>query len=301
MAAIGDILKITQMSASKESRQLGKQIAKAQTSYRSSTSVNKMMPGERAERLAELRRRYRSESDYLSSSKSNFKSSKNYFSEEAKAQRASVGKSQVDKFNRRASQQKANRNPDEIKREYRTKASQERKSIREERMEKNRARVIEETNSALNGVTVKNKFLGRMGSTGRTLANSAYSNLSEPGNLKNAGKRIVQTAALGAGSSAGIAYLQGDDPWQAAKTGAFRGAMAGAGYQGLKAATHTERSLLKGGAKDIAKGVRDTFRAHTNTGNAALRQSGMSNQLKRVLEANQSVRMGESIFGLNGK
>lgn len=62
---------------------------------------------------------------------------------------------------------------------------------------------------------------------------------------------------------------------------------AGAGYHGLKAATHANKGSIKGNLKHIGSTTQQVYKAHTPAGNAAMRQNGVSNQLKRVLEANQ--------------
>lgn len=170
-----------------------------------------------------------------------------------------------------------------------------------ERNARKRELSIRRAPKILDGVEPSDKFLRRIGLTGTTLFRSAVGNLSAKGNLATAGKKVVQSATVGAASSAGLAYLQGDDPWQAAKGGAFKGALVGASYQGLKAATHTPQAIFKGGATNIGRTVADTYKAHTSAGQAAFRQNGMSSQLQRVLQTNQSVRMNQSIFGLNGK
>lgn len=152
-------------------------------------------------------------------------------------------------------------------------------------------------NGRLDGVEAKDTFFKSIGATGATLGRSMYKNLSEKGALKRAAIGTLQTSAVSAAASGGLAALNGDDPWEAAKTGAIRGALAGAGYQGLKAATHTTAGFGKGGMKQIGRGLKDTYGAHTVSGQAAIRQNGqMSNQLKRILMAGKDTKIAEQVL-----
>lgn len=154
-------------------------------------------------------------------------------------------------------------------------------------------------NRALNGVNVKGNWFSRIGATASTLFGSAVTNLSKEGALGHAGKQVVKSAAVGAGFQGGLAALQGDDPWEAAKKGAFQGAMVGAGYQGLKAATHANASSIRGNLKHMGSTVADTYRAHSSAGQTYMRQNGVSDQLKRVLDANRMSRVNEAANKLN--
>lgn len=152
---------------------------------------------------------------------------------------------------------------------------------------------------SLKGVNTDRGLLSRVGATANTLYGSALQNLKTEGNLRRAGIGTLQSAAASAGVHGGLAFLQGEDPWEAAKTGAVRGAFAGAGYQGLKAATHAKTGSIKGNLKHIASTTKQTYKAHTVAGNAAMKQGGVSNQLARVLQANEMSRQTSGIFGFN--
>lgn len=147
---------------------------------------------------------------------------------------------------------------------------------------------------ALRGVSTHDTILGRLGTTAKTLINSASYNLAQEGNLKKAGIGIVQSSVAGAAFSGGMGYLQGDDPWEAAKTGAFRGALAGVGYQGFKAATHANAGSIRGNIKQMSSTSRQVYKAHTVAGQEAIKKNGMSRQLKTVLEANRNSQLAQS-------
>ncbi|MEX3713538.1 hypothetical protein ABFV99_14135 [Cytobacillus horneckiae] len=151
----------------------------------------------------------------------------------------------------------------------------------------------------LDKVSPRNNMIGAIGGTAQTLFGSLRTSMKEKGALKNAGMRTVQSAAVSAAGHGGLAYLQGEDPWEAVKTGAVRGAMAGAGYQSLKMATHSNKGSIKGNMRSIGQGVKSTYQANTMRGNMALRQQtgGVSNQLKKVLEANDMHRKSKGFFG----
>jgi len=182
----------------------------------------------------------------------------------------------------------------------RLRTKQQRTARQTSRVEKKKRRA-DEGIASLNTINPQERVLPRIGSTAKTLYGSARTNLGEPGSLKRAGIGVVQSSAASAAVSGGMAALQGNDPWEAAKSGAFKGAIGGVGYQGLKAATHAQTGSIKGNLKHIASTTKQTYQAHTMAGNAAMRSSknGVSNQLKRVLDANQASRQTESIFGLN--
>ncbi|MGM2632315.1 hypothetical protein [Bacillus cereus group sp. Bce040] len=150
---------------------------------------------------------------------------------------------------------------------------------------------------ALKGATPSNKFLDRIGATGKTLLGSGIEGLKQEGALRKAGIGTFQSAAASAAIHGGIGYLQGEDPWEAAKTGAVRGAFAGAGYHGLKAATKANAGSIKGNLKHIGSTTKQVYQAHTPAGHASLQQNGMSNQLRRVLEAKQMDQTTSRIYG----
>jgi hypothetical protein len=157
-------------------------------------------------------------------------------------------------------------------------------------------------NPILDSVPTYDGVLSRVGATAGTLTNSMFKSLSEKGALGKAFKGSVQASAFGAATQGTLSYLQGDDPWEGAKTGAIRGAMIGAGYQGLKAATHARSAGkgitgMKSNMKQIGRGLKSTYSAHTVEGQAAIRQNGqMSNQLKRILMANKDKQIAEQVL-----
>ena len=140
--------------------------------------------------------------------------------------------------------------------------------------------------------------------TTKTLVGSAHGNLSNIENLKKAGKGTLQASAASTAAHGGLAALQGEDPWEAAKTGAFRGAIGGGMYQYAKAATGAKSRLpgmkgIKDNFKQMGVGARDTYRAHNWNANIDMRESGnISPQLKTVLRQNQRNKMTGGIFGL---
>lgn len=139
----------------------------------------------------------------------------------------------------------------------------------------------------------------------KTFNGSFLGHIKDEENLKTIGKRVLQSTAGSAAAHGGLAALQGDDPWEAAKTGALRGAFAGAGYQYLRAGAGVN-SMQKGfkGFKEnvgtVYKAGRDTLRAHSITGNRELRQK-MSPYLKQVLDQNARNEMTGGLLGLKTK
>ncbi|MFE4029185.1 hypothetical protein ACFX4N_23810 [Priestia sp. YIM B13551] len=152
--------------------------------------------------------------------------------------------------------------------------------------------------SSLDGIKANEKLLPSIGATASTLFKSARTNLGAKGSMKSAAIGTFQASAASAAVSGGIAALQGNDPWEAAKTGFVRGAMAGGTYQGLKAATHANAGSIKGNLKHIASTTKQTYQAHTMAGNAGMRQGGVSRQLEKVLKASQMNRQNIAHNGL---
>lgn len=147
----------------------------------------------------------------------------------------------------------------------------------------------------LNAVDPKDGMFGAAFGTLGTMGRSAVGNLSQKGNLKKAGIGVVQSSAASAGVHGGLAALQGEDPWEAAKTGAIRGAMIGGGYQGLKAATHSNKGSIWGNVKNMSATTQQTYRAHTTAGNTAMRQEKVSGSLKKVLLTNKMVKENKRV------
>ena len=140
-------------------------------------------------------------------------------------------------------------------------------------------------------------------------ANSSFlGNMRIKENRKMAGRGIVKSTAASAAAHGGLAYLQGEDPWEAAKTGAIRGALVGGGYQYAKAATGAKSNLkgikgIKDNLRQIGTGGRDIVRAHSITGNLDMKKDirNISPQLKRVLQQKERNEMTGGLFGLKTK
>ncbi|MBG0967665.1 hypothetical protein [Bacillus sp. SRB3LM] len=182
-----------------------------------------------------------------------------------------------------------NATPEQI--QSRKEAARKSKSARETRQR------VAGSKEALKGVTPNDKFLGRIGATAKTLLGSGIEGFKQEGALRKAGIGAFQSSVTSAAVHGGIGYLQGDDPWEAAKTGAIRGAFAGAGYQGLKVATKANAGSIKGNLKHIGSMTNQVYKAHTPAGHASLQKNGMSNQLRRVLEAKQMDQSLSKIYG----
>lgn len=111
-------------------------------------------------------------------------------------------------------------------------------------------------------------------------ARNATEHYAEHG-VKPALQGVVQSVAAHATLSGGLAALQGDDVWEAAKTGAFRGALMGTGYQSLKFATKANKETVRGNLKHIAK----------------TSKSAVSTQLKTVLRHKRMTEKTKAAFG----
>lgn len=314
---MADLIRLSVKEGSQASKQMAKNIEQSASRVTNSRRVVDMDTSARAKRYAELRDKYRPDGSYVENSRGNYKSFKGFTSPEARAARQpkpdvapkSTGNARVDAFNRRAAQARVPkstpRTAEEIKRSYREASSQKRKATREATARQREADRIASSQAFLDGASPQKGFLPTAAKTGKTLLGSMVNNLGEKGALKRAGIGAFQSAGVWGTASAGIAYLQGEDPWEAAKTGAVRGAMAGAGYQGLKAAAHANSTQkgIKGvldNTKQIGRGVRDTYSVHTPRGNAAMRQNGMSDQLKTIMRANELSKTSISANGLYG-
>lgn len=140
------------------------------------------------------------------------------------------------------------------------------------------------------------KMLGSIGSTGKMLWNSARTEFAKEGAVKNVLKGTVKAGALDAGISGGLAALQGEDVWDAAKGGFMQGAKYGAGYMGLKTTVGATSKFGRGGLKETATGIRDTFRSTRASGQEMIRREGVSNSLFNVLRNNQQVNNAKQIF-----
>lgn len=140
----------------------------------------------------------------------------------------------------------------------------------------------------LNQIDPTRGKLGAIKGTASTLFNSGADYLGRDGNLKKAGIGVLQSSAVSAAGHGALAAAQGDDPWEAAKTGALRGAVVGAGYQGMKAATQLDKHQgYFNNLKHMGRNVYDVGRAHTVSGNSAIRKEGVSKPLENILRANQ--------------
>lgn len=314
---MADLIRLSVKEGSQSSRQIAKNIEQSAERVKSSRRVLDMDTSARAKRYAELRDKYRPDGSYVENSRSNYRSFNDFVSPEARAARRPkpkvapqpTGNARVDAFNRRVAQARepksTPRTAEEIKKSYKESRSRERKEARESNLRKREAERIASSQAFLDGANQQKGLLPTVAKTSKTLLGSMVNNLSEEGALKRAGIGIFQSAGVGGVTSAGMAYLQGEDPWEAAKTGMFKGAMVGAGYQGLKAATHASSTKkgIKGimdNTKQIGRGVRDTYSVHTVRGNAAMRQNGMSDQLKTIMRANELSKTSIAANGLYG-
>src|SRR5699024_2488301 len=111
-----------------------------------------------------------------------------------------------------------------------------------------------------------NGLIKTIGATAKTVLGSGIDHFSKEGNVKKAFKGVVKSTALNATVSGGMAAMQGEDPWDAAKSGAVRGAFLGTGYMGLKGSLASSKKLGKGGTREMAGTLRDVYRSHTLSG-----------------------------------
>lgn len=159
---------------------------------------------------------------------------------------------------------------------------------------------IEQIKARENGERLPNMtngLLRTIGATAKTVLGSGIDHFSKEGNVKNAFKGVVKSTALNATVSGGMAAMQGEDPWDAAKSGAVRGAFLGAGYMGLKGSLASSKKLGKGGTREMASTVRDVYRSHTLEGQKQLRRDGLSRPLKQVLEQNKRTERASNFYG----
>lgn len=159
------------------------------------------------------------------------------------------------------------------------------------------------TGSSVRGEHLLNEpsknMIGSIGATAKTVFNSGKAHFSQPGTIGTAGKGIAKSMGANAAISGGLAAVQGDDIWDAAKSGAVRGAAMGAGYMGAKGAMGTTAKFGKGGMKDTARTMNQAYKSTTVAGQQAMRsgQSPMSNQLKKVLENNRMSDFASQTMG----
>jgi hypothetical protein len=146
-------------------------------------------------------------------------------------------------------------------------------------------------------------FFSRIGATGKTLLNSGGEHFSQEGAVKKALQKTVTASAASAGGHMGLAAVQGEDVWEAAKTGAFRGAVVGGGYQGLKGVTRADASSIRGNLKQIGSGLNRTYKSTNQANHASMAQraeasGGVSKQLEKILRANQMNEVNKTANGL---
>lgn len=149
-----------------------------------------------------------------------------------------------------------------------------------------------------------NGGLRGIGTTGSTLFSGAKKYFLDPvegaARRKSAYKGTFQAAATSAAGHAGIAALNGDDPWEAAKTGAVRGAKVGGGYQTLKGATGANAGSIWGNVKHINATTKDLYRATTVKGREQLRKEGVSGSLSTLLSMESGVASNKAFFSKKG-
>lgn len=140
--------------------------------------------------------------------------------------------------------------------------------------------------------------------TVKTLASGVKNHYLDPvegaARRKSAYKGTFQAAATSAAGHAGLAFLNGDDPWEAAKTGAVRGAKVGGLHQALKGATGANTGSMWGNVKHISATTKDMYHATTVKGREQLRKDGVSGSLKTLLGMESGVASNKAFFSKKG-
>lgn len=143
-----------------------------------------------------------------------------------------------------------------------------------------------------------------IGQVGRTYLASGKNYFFDPkegsSRLKKAGIGVLQSSAVSAAGHAGVAYVNGSDPWEAAKQGAVRGAMVGAGYQGLKGATRSDAGSIWGNVKQINATTKDLYKATTVKGREQIRKEGASRSLSSLLSMESGVANNRAFYSKPG-
>ncbi|MGL4820581.1 MAG: hypothetical protein ACRC5C_11470 [Bacilli bacterium] len=139
-------------------------------------------------------------------------------------------------------------------------------------------------------------YKGKTWETVKTMGKGVADYLSEdPGGIA---KGVFKSAAISAAGHAGVAALEGRDPYEAAKTGAFRGAVAGAGYQAFKGATGVRgqgMGNIMGNIKQGSRNVKDVYNLHGTMGD-----QGVSPALRTLLKGRAGAAFAAQANGLNG-
>jgi len=112
-------------------------------------------------------------------------------------------------------------------------------------------------------------------------------------NLKAAGVQVAKSAAVSAAAHGGLAALEGEDAWEAAKKGAFRGALGAGLYQGAKGATGANAGSIWGNIKQIGRTTQDMYNATTVAGREALRKGNMSGSLATLMQARRGALLSK--------
>lgn len=138
------------------------------------------------------------------------------------------------------------------------------------------------------------------GITGKTLLSGAKKHFLDPtegaARRKSAYRGTFQAAAVSAAGHAGVAAINGDDPWEAAKTGFVRGAAAGGTYQSLKGVTGANAKSVWGNMKHINTKTKELYSATTVKGRDQLRKEGASGALSTLLSMESGVANNKSFF-----
>lgn len=128
-------------------------------------------------------------------------------------------------------------------------------------------------------------------STGKGIFRSGMRHFSSMDNVKTAAKGVVKSSAADGAIHAGIAAVTGDDPWEAAKSGAVQGAFLGAGYMGMKGALGVEKKFGRGGMKQMGQHIAGRY-------NVNKEMSNISKPLQVKLQNDRFSEMARSIYDL---
>lgn len=314
MAAIGEILKVSSMTGKSAKKHIkvssgvadaiseGRKKAVASVPKNDTKSFRDVLS--RDARKEQLTKRYRGGESYVESSKSNFKSFLNGKSSTTKPDnKFRKYEEATAKMKGKTLRQTTRENYSKAESEARRKKWLENGGVRKDADKIAKGKKTQEqikTNLAAMDERKLNGGLRGIGTTGSTLFSGAKKHFLDPAEgaarRKSAYKGTFQAAAASAAGHAGIAALNGDDPWEAAKTGAVRGAKVGGGYQILKGATGANAGSIWGNVKHINATTKDLYRATTVKGREQLRKEGVSGSLSTLLSMESGVANNRAFF-----
>jgi hypothetical protein len=134
-------------------------------------------------------------------------------------------------------------------------------------------------------------WLGGTFSTVKELGGNMLGSINATGK-RNFLKSAAKYGTYGAGIGAGSAVLQGDDPWEGAKSGFMKGFVGGAAVKGFAHATGT----VGGGMKGFATGAKRVAATYNMNARGTLNGGAVSKQVKAITRAESAHAINKNVM-----